>query len=48
MALWLPILLVVLVFSCGRKSATGRRCDLGFVVVILSVALLLAQLQPPG
>jgi hypothetical protein len=45
MAIWLPLLLVVLVFSCARKSATGRRCDLGLVVVMLSVALIAIQLH---
>ncbi len=45
MELWLPLLLVVLVLGCTRKSANGRRCDLGFVVVILSIALLAWQLQ---
>jgi hypothetical protein len=48
MALWLPLLLVVLVFSCGRKASNGRRCDLGLVVVMLSLALLVMQLQPHG
>ena len=48
MAIWLPILLVVLVFSCGRKSTAGRRCDLAFVVVMLSLALLVLQLQMQG
>jgi len=45
MALWLPLLLVVLVFSCGRRAGTGRRCDLGLVVVMLSVALIAMQLK---
>jgi hypothetical protein len=45
MAVWLPILLVVLVFSCARKAGTGRRCDLGLVVVMLSVALIATQLK---
>ena len=45
MALWLPLLLVVLVFSCGRKAGNGRRCDLGLVVVMLSVALIAMQLK---
>jgi hypothetical protein len=46
MALFIPLLLVVLVFSCGRKAGTGRRCDLGLVVVMLSVALIATQMQP--
>jgi len=45
MTLWLPLLLVVLVFSCGRKAGMGRRCDLGLVVVMLSVALIAMQLK---
>jgi hypothetical protein len=45
MALWLPLLLVVLVFGCAHKAGAGRRCDLGLVVVMLSVALIATQLQ---
>ena len=48
MELWLPVVIIVLLLTCGRKSATGRRCDLGFVVVMLSLALLALQLQPHG
>jgi hypothetical protein len=44
MTIWLPLLLVVLVFSCARKAGSGRRCDLG-LVVMLSVALIATQLQ---
>ncbi len=45
MELWLLILLLVIVFGCGRKSAGGRRYDLAFVAVILSAVFLLAQAQ---
>ena len=37
--------MIVLVLACGRKSATGRRCDLGLVVVMLSAVFLLIQIQ---
>ena len=47
MTIWLPILLVVLVFSCARKT-TGRRSDLALVVVMLSAVLIAMQLQPQG
>ena len=45
MELVLPFVMIVLVLACGRKSATGRRCDLGLVVVMLSVVFLLIQIQ---
>ena len=45
MTLFIPLLLVVLVFGCARKAGTGRRCDLGFVVIMLSVVLIASQLQ---
>ena len=48
MAIWLPLLLVVLVFSCGHKAGSGRRCDLGLVVVMLSLVMLVLQLQAHG
>ena len=48
MELVLPFVIVVLVFACTRKSGTGRRCDLGLVVVMLSLVLLVLQLQPHG
>ena len=44
MTLWLPLLLVILVFSCAHKSGASRRCDLGLVVVMLSVVLIATQL----
>ncbi len=46
MELWLMLLLIVLVFGCTRKANTGRRCDLGFVVVLLSLVLAVSQLKP--
>ena len=45
MELVLPFVIIVLVFACTRKSGTGRRCDLGLVVVMLSLVLLVIQLQ---
>ncbi len=48
MELVLPFIMIVLVFACGRKAAAGRRCDLGFVVVMLSLMLLVMQLQSHG
>ena len=48
MELILALVLIVLVLACGRKSATGRRCDLGLVVVMLSLVLLVLQLQAHG
>ncbi len=47
MAIWLPLLLVILVFSCAHKAGAGRRCDLGLVVVMLSVALIATQFSDP-
>jgi hypothetical protein len=40
MELVLPFIMIFLVLAGGRKAATGRRCDLGFVVVMLSLVLL--------
>ena len=40
MATWLPILILILVLSTIRKNGHERKGDLGFVVVILVVALL--------
>ena len=40
MATWLPILILILVLSMIRKSGHERKIDLGYVVVILVVALL--------
>ena len=40
MELVLALVLIVLVLACSRKSDTGRRCDLGLVVVMLSLVLL--------
>ncbi len=48
MELVLPFVILALVLTCGRKSATGRRCDLGLVVVMLSLVLLVLQLQSHG
>jgi hypothetical protein len=48
MELVLPFVMIVLVLACGRKSAEGRRCDLGLVVVMLSLVLLVLQLQARG
>ncbi len=48
MELVLPFVIIVLVLACGRKAAAGRRCDLGLVVVMLSLALLVLQLQARG
>jgi hypothetical protein len=48
MELVLPFVMIVLVLACGRKSATGRRCDLGLVVVMLSLVLLVLQFQAHG
>ncbi len=45
MALLLPFVMLLLVLACGRKASTGRRCDLGFVIVMLSVVMLVLQLQ---
>jgi hypothetical protein len=32
----------------GVSPLTGRRCDLGLVVVMLSLVMLVLQLQPHG
>jgi hypothetical protein len=48
MELLLPFMIIVLLVACGRKSAEGRRCDLGLVVVMLSLVLLVLQLQTHG
>ncbi len=48
MELVLPFVILALVLACGRKSASGRRCDLGLVVVMLSLVLLVLQLQTHG
>jgi hypothetical protein len=45
MELVLPFVILILVLACGRKSTTGRRCDLGLVVVMLSFVLLVLQLH---
>ena len=45
MELILPFVMIVLILACGRKSATGRRCDLGLVVVMLSLVFLVTQLN---
>ena len=48
MELVLPFVILLLVLACGRKSATGRRCDLGIVVVMLSLVMIVLQLQTHG
>jgi hypothetical protein len=48
MELVLPFIMIFLVLAGGRKAAAGRRCDLGFVVVMLSLVLLVLQLQSQG
>jgi hypothetical protein len=48
MELVLPFVIIILLLACGRKSASGRRCDLGLVVVMLSLVLLVMQLQTHG
>jgi len=48
MELLLPFIIIGLLVACGRKSVTGRRCDLGLVVVMLSLVMLVLQLQPHG
>ncbi len=40
MAVWLPLLILILVLTTSRKSGHERKGDLGYVVVILVVALL--------
>jgi hypothetical protein len=48
MELVLSFVLIVLLLASSRKSATGRRGDLGLVVVMLSLVLLMLQLQAHG
>jgi hypothetical protein len=48
MELVLPFVMIVLVLACGRKAASGRRCDLGLVVVMLSLVMVVLQLQAQG
>jgi hypothetical protein len=48
MELLLPFVIIALLVACGRKSSEGRRCDLGLVVVMLSLVLLVLQLQAQG
>jgi hypothetical protein len=45
MELVLPFVIIVLLVACGRKSATSRRCDLGLVVVMLSLVMLVLRLH---
>ena len=40
MAIWLPILILVLVLATIHKGGHERKGDLGFVVVILVIAAL--------
>lgn len=40
MAVWLPLLILILVLSTLRRGSHARKGDLGFVVVILVLALL--------
>jgi hypothetical protein len=48
MELVLPFMMLFLVLASGRKSATGHRRDLGLVVVMLSLVMLLLQMQAHG
>ncbi len=48
MELVLSFVLIVLLLASSRKSANGRRGDLGLVVVMLSLVLLVLQLQAHG
>jgi hypothetical protein len=48
MELLLPFVIIVLLVACGRKPTEGRRCDLGLVVVMLSLVMLVLQLQSHG
>ena len=48
MTLLLLFIMMGLLLACGRKTNSGRRCDLGFVVVVLSLAMLVLQLQQQG
>ena len=45
MAAWLPLLILILVLSMIRKSGHERKGDLGYVVVILVVALLALSIR---
>ncbi|CAG0937360.1 hypothetical protein TFLX_06286 [Thermoflexales bacterium] len=40
MIVWIPLLVLALVFTTKRKNGSGRRVDLGFVIVILILAWL--------
>ena len=40
MAVWLPLLILVLVLSTIHRGGRERKGDLGFVVVILVLTLL--------
>ena len=40
MAVWLPLLIVFLVLGTLRKGGHGRKVDVGFVVVVLVLALI--------
>ncbi len=48
MELVLPFIMIVLVLACSRKATAGRRADLGFVIVMLSLVMLVLQLQTHG
>ncbi len=48
MELVLPFVILLLVLACGRKATSGRRCDLGLVVVMLSLVMLVLELQAHG
>ncbi len=48
MEVWIPFVVIILLLTSSRKANTGRRWDLGFVVVMLSLAMLILQLQPHG
>ncbi len=48
MELVLPFIMIVLVLACSRKATAGRRYDLGFVIVMLSLVMLVLQLQTHG
>ena len=48
MELILAFVIIVLVLACDRRSAAGSRRDLGLVVVMLSLVLLILQLQTHG
>lgn len=40
MIVWVPLLILALIFTTKRKSGGERRVDLGFVIVILVLAWL--------